>query len=148
MLHAVGDALEANRAALVEVMAAEAGKTIDQADVEVSEAIDFAHFYGELAAQLDDVDGASFSPAALTLVTPPWNFPVAIPAGSTLAALAAGSAVVLKPAPPAERCGAVLATVIETALDAHGVPADVLAFVQVAEDDLGKQLVAAPQVDR
>ncbi|MCM3504926.1 bifunctional proline dehydrogenase/L-glutamate gamma-semialdehyde dehydrogenase [Curtobacterium sp. ODYSSEY 48 V2] len=148
VLHAVGDALEANRAALVEVMAAEAGKTIDQADVEVSEAIDFAHFYGELAAQLDDVDGASFSPAALTLVTPPWNFPVAIPAGSTLAALAAGSAVVLKPAPPAERCGAVLATVIETALDAHGVPADVLAFVQVAEDDLGKQLVAAPQVDR
>ncbi len=83
VLHAVGDALEANRAALVEVMAAEAGKTIDQADVEVSEAIDFAHFYGELAAQLDDVDGASFSPAALTLVTPPWNFPVAIPAGST-----------------------------------------------------------------
>ncbi len=148
VLHAVGDALEANRAALVEVMAAEAGKTIDQADVEVSEAIDFAHFYGELAAQLDDVDGATFTPAALTLVTPPWNFPVAIPAGSTLAALAAGSAVVLKPAPPAERCGAVLASVIETALDAHGAPADVLAFVQVAEDDLGKQLIAAPQVDR
>lgn len=47
VLHAVGDALEANRAALVEVMASETGKTIDQADPEVSEAIDFAHFYGE-----------------------------------------------------------------------------------------------------
>ncbi|WP_316316232.1 aldehyde dehydrogenase family protein, partial [Clavibacter michiganensis] len=121
------------RAALIEVMASETGKTIDQADPEVSEAIDFAHFYGSLAAQLDEVDGATFTPAALTLVAPPWNFPVAIPAGSTLAALAAGSAVVLKPAPPAERSGAVLASVIETALDAMGAPADVLAFVQVAE---------------
>ncbi|MCP1501593.1 RHH-type proline utilization regulon transcriptional repressor/proline dehydrogenase/delta 1-pyrroline-5-carboxylate dehydrogenase [Curtobacterium herbarum] len=148
VLHAVGDALEANRAALVEVMASETGKTIDQADPEVSEAIDFAHFYGELAASLDTVDGAAFTPAALTLVTPPWNFPVAIPAGSTLAALAAGSAVVLKPAPPAARSGAVLASVIETALDAHGAPADVLAFLDVEESSLGKELIASPLVDR
>ncbi len=148
VLHAVGDALEANRAALVEVMASETGKTIDQADPEVSEAIDFAHFYAELAAELDDVDGATFTAAALTLVAPPWNFPVAIPAGSTLAALAAGSAVVLKPAPPAERSGAVLASIIETALDLHGAPADVLAFLQVSENDLGKQLVSSPLVDR
>ncbi len=148
VLHAVGDALEANRAALIEVMASETGKTIDQADPEVSEAIDFAHFYGSLAASLDEVDGATFTPAALTLVAPPWNFPVAIPAGSTLAALAAGSAVVLKPAPPAERSGAVLASVIETALDAMGAPADVLAFVQVAEDELGQELIASPMVDQ
>ncbi|QSB22051.1 proline dehydrogenase family protein [Curtobacterium sp. 24E2] len=148
VLHAVGDALEANRAALIEVMAAETGKTIDQADPEVSEAIDFAHFYGSLASQLDDLDGATFTPATLTLVAPPWNFPVAIPAGSTLAALAAGSAVVLKPAPPAERSGAVLASIIETALDAHGAPADVLAFLQVSENDLGQQLIASPLVDQ
>ncbi|WP_263092144.1 bifunctional proline dehydrogenase/L-glutamate gamma-semialdehyde dehydrogenase [Curtobacterium sp. RIT-PI-V] len=148
VLHAVGDALEANRAALIEVMAAETGKTIDQADPEVSEAIDFAHFYGSLASQLDDLDGATFTPATLTLVAPPWNFPVAIPAGSTLAALAAGSAVVLKPAPPAERSGAVLASIIETALDAHGAPADVLAFLQVSENDLGQQLIASPMVDQ
>ncbi|ROR33768.1 L-proline dehydrogenase [Curtobacterium sp. JUb34] len=148
VLHAVGDALEANRAALIEVMAAETGKTIDQADPEVSEAIDFAHFYGTLAGSLDEVDGATFTPASLTLVAPPWNFPVAIPAGSTLAALAAGSAVVLKPAPPAERSGAVLASIIETALDAHGAPADVLAFLQVSENELGQQLIASPMVDQ
>ncbi|PZO57519.1 MAG: 1-pyrroline-5-carboxylate dehydrogenase [Leifsonia xyli] len=148
VLHAVGDALEANRAALIEVMAAETGKTIDQADPEVSEAIDFAHFYGTLAGSLDEVDGATFTPASLTLVAPPWNFPVAIPAGSTLAALAAGSAVVLKPAPPAERSGAVLASIIETALDAHGAPADVLAFLQVSENELGEQLIASPMVDQ
>lgn len=148
VLHAVGDALEANRAALIEVMASETGKTIDQADPEVSEAIDFAHFYATLAEQLDQVDGAAFTPAALTLVAPPWNFPVAIPAGSTLAALAAGSAVVLKPAPPAERSGAVLASIMSTAFDATGAPADVLAFLQVSENDLGQQLVASPLVDR
>ena len=94
-------------------MAAEAGKTLDQADPEVSEAIDFAHYYAELAARARPTSTAPRpSPARLTLVTPPWNFPVAIPAGSVLAALAAGSAVVIKPAGPAERCGAVLAEIV------------------------------------
>ena len=90
ILHRAGDVLEARRADLLEVMASETGKTIDQGDPEVSEAVDFAHYYAESARKLDDVDGATFVPAKLTVVTPPWNFPVAIPAGSTLAALAAG----------------------------------------------------------
>ena len=144
VLHRAGDALEARRGELLEVMASETGKTIDQGDPEVSEAIDFAHYYAELARDLEHVDGARFSPARLTLVTPPWNFPVAIPAGSTLAALASGSAVVLKPAGPAERCGAVLADVLWGA----GVPRDVLRLVQVDEQDLGRELVAHPGVDR
>lgn len=137
-------ALETHRGDLLEVMASEAGKTVDQGDPEVSEAVDFAHWYAELARGLDDVDGARFVPAALTLVTPPWNFPVAIPAGSTLAALAAGSAVLLKPAGPAERCGAVLADALWEA----GVPRDVLRLVQVDEGALGRELVAHPAVDR
>ncbi|TFH74094.1 bifunctional proline dehydrogenase/L-glutamate gamma-semialdehyde dehydrogenase [Cellulomonas sp. HD19AZ1] len=144
VLDRAADALEAHRGALLEVMAAEAGKTVDQGDPEVSEAVDFAHWYAELARGLDRVDGATFVPAALTLVTPPWNFPVAIPAGSTLAALAAGSAVLLKPAGPAERCGAVLA---EALWDA-GAPRDVLRLVQVDEDALGRALVTHPAVDR
>ena len=77
-------------------------------------------------------------------MTPPWNFPVAIPAGGVLAALAAGSGVVLKPAGPASRCGAVLAEVLWSA----GVPEDVLAFVQVDEETLGRRLVADPRIDR
>jgi RHH-type proline utilization regulon transcriptional repressor/proline dehydrogenase/delta 1-pyrroline-5-carboxylate dehydrogenase len=148
ILHAVGDALDAHRTDLVEVMGAEAGKTIDQADVEVSEAVDFAHLYAELASGLGHVDGATFVPAALTLITPPWNFPVAIPAGGVLAALAAGSGVVLKPAGPAERCGAVLASVITAALSAAGAPTDVLQLVQVSEEELGSTLIAHPAVDR
>ena len=144
VLRRVAVELERRRAELVEVMAAECGKTVDQADPEVSEAIDFANFYAGLAEDLDHVDGAVARPVALTVVTPPWNFPIAIPAGSTLAALAAGSAVVLKPATQARRCGAVLADALLTA----GVPADVLQAVHVDEGELGKALVSDPRVDR
>ncbi|XAS63936.1 bifunctional proline dehydrogenase/L-glutamate gamma-semialdehyde dehydrogenase [Micrococcaceae bacterium Sec5.8] len=144
ILHRAGDVLEARRADLLEVMASETGKTIDQGDPEVSEAVDFAHYYAESARKLDDVDGADFVPAKLTVVTPPWNFPVAIPAGSTLAALAAGSAVVIKPAKQARRSGAVM---IEALWEA-GVPRDVLTMVQLGERELGRQLISHPAVDR
>ncbi|TLM83159.1 proline dehydrogenase family protein [Pseudarthrobacter sp. NamE5] len=144
ILHRAGDVLEARRADLLEVMASETGKTIDQGDPEVSEAVDFAHYYAESARKLDRVDGATFVPAKLTVVTPPWNFPVAIPAGSTLAALAAGSAVVIKPAKQAARSGAVM---IEALWEA-GVPRDVLTMVQLGERELGKQLISHPAVDR
>ncbi len=144
ILDRAGDELENRRAELLEVMAAEAGKTLDQADPEVSEAIDFARYYARQAVALDDVDGAVFVPKRLTLVTPPWNFPVAIPAGSTLAALAAGSAVVVKPARQARFCGAVLVE----ALWAAGVPRDVLRLVQLADSALGAHLVAHPLVDQ
>lgn len=144
ILHRAGDVLEARRADLLEVMASETGKTIDQGDPEVSEAVDFAHYYAESARKLDKVDGATFVPAKLTVVTPPWNFPVAIPAGSTLAALAAGSAVVIKPAKQAARSGAVM---VEALWEA-GVPRDVLTMVQLGERELGRQLISHPAVDR
>ncbi|MGP9500788.1 bifunctional proline dehydrogenase/L-glutamate gamma-semialdehyde dehydrogenase [Specibacter sp. AOP5-B1-6] len=144
ILHRAGDVLAARRAELLEVMAAETGKTLDQGDPEVSEAIDFAHFYAERAKDLETVDGATFVPAKLTVVTPPWNFPVAIPAGSTLSALAAGSAVVIKPARQAQRSGSVM---VQALWDA-GVPREVLALVQLGEHELGRALVAHPAVDR
>jgi RHH-type transcriptional regulator, proline utilization regulon repressor / proline dehydrogenase / delta 1-pyrroline-5-carboxylate dehydrogenase len=144
ILHRAGEELERRRADLLEVMGAECGKVIEQSDPEVSEAIDFAHFYAEQGRRLGSVDGATFTPVALTVVTPPWNFPVAIPAGSTLAALAAGSAVVIKPAELARRCGAVMVE----ALWAAGVPRDVLRLVQVSERDLGTRLISHPAVER
>ncbi|RXZ88393.1 proline dehydrogenase family protein [Agromyces atrinae] len=144
VLHRAGLALAANRDRLIEVMASETGKTIGEADPEVSEAIDFAHYYAERARELDRVQGAVFVPAALTVVTPPWNFPVAIPAGSVLSALAAGSGVIIKPAPQARRSGAVM---VEALWEA-GVPRELLALVDVDESDLGKRLIAHPRVDR
>ncbi|HYD48929.1 MAG TPA: proline dehydrogenase family protein, partial [Terriglobales bacterium] len=136
--------LERRRAQLIEVMAAECGKTIDQADPEVSEAIDFANYYAALAEELDRVDGAAPRPLRLTVVTPPWNFPIAIAAGSTLAPLAVGSAVVVKPAPQAQRCGSLMVE----ALWAAGVPRAALQLAHLAEADLGRSLVSDPRVDR
>lgn len=144
VLHRAGDALERRRADLMEVAASEAGKTLDQSDPEISEAIDFAHYYAELARGLDAVDGASFVPSKVIVVTPPWNFPIAIPAGSTLAALAAGASVIIKPARPAARCGAVM---VEALWEA-GVPREVLQYVQFSDRELGSELIKNPSVDR
>jgi RHH-type proline utilization regulon transcriptional repressor/proline dehydrogenase/delta 1-pyrroline-5-carboxylate dehydrogenase len=146
LLDLIAHELETRRADLVEVMAAETGKTLSEADTEVSEAIDFAHHYAESARHLAvlDGDGARYVPPRLTVVVPPWNFPVAIPAGGVLAALAAGSGVVLKPAPEAKRCGALLADVLWDA----GVPHSLLQLVDLDEDELGRDLIAHPAVDR
>lgn len=144
VLRRAAETLERRRAELLEVMASECGKTIDQGDPEVSEAIDFAHYYATLAEELDAIDSARHRAVGLTVVTPPWNFPIAIPAGSTLAALAAGSAVIIKPAPQAQRCGSLM---VHALWDA-GVPRDALHLVHVEEGDLGRTLVADPRVDR
>ena len=71
------------------VMSLDAGKTIDQGIPEVSEAIDFARYYGRSAIRT--LEGAApSSPVGVVVVVPPWNFPYAIPAGGVLASLAAG----------------------------------------------------------
>jgi len=144
VLHQCAITLAARRGELISVMAAETGKTIAEADVEVSEAIDFANYYAESARRLEAVDGATFRPAKLTVVTPPWNFPVAIPAGSVLAALASGSGVIIKPAHQARRCSAVM---VEALWDA-GVPRDVLSYATIDEGALGKALISHSLVDR
>jgi len=137
-------ALAERRAELIEVAAIETGKVFAEADIEVSEAVDFAKYYAATCRELDGVPGARFTPARVTVVTPPWNFPLAIPAGGVLAALAAGSGVVFKPAPQARRCAAVIAEALWQA----GVPRDVLVLADVEEGALGRQLIAHPDVDR
>ena len=147
ILHRVGDVLAVRRGELIEVAAAETGKTIDQSDPEVSEAIDFCHHYAELAFELDDPDrliDSRFVPARVTVVASPWNFPVAIPTGGVAAALAVGSTVVLKPAPPARRCAAELVRAFHDA----GVPGDVLALAAIEDGEVSRHLVTADGVDR
>jgi RHH-type transcriptional regulator, proline utilization regulon repressor / proline dehydrogenase / delta 1-pyrroline-5-carboxylate dehydrogenase len=144
VLHRCGDLLQSRREELLEVMGAESGKVIEQGDPEVSEVVDFAHYYAERGRELERVAGAHFTPARLTVVTPPWNFPVAIPGGSVLAGLAAGSPVIIKPAAQARRCGAVL---VEALWEA-GIPPDVLQYVALEERALGTELVASEQVER
>lgn len=144
ILHRAGENMERRRAELLEVSGAECGKTIDQGDVEVSEAIDFANYYAMLGQRLGDVDGATAKPVQLTAIVPPWNFPVAIPAGGTLAALAAGSSVIIKPAAQAARSGAVM---VECLWEA-GVPRDVLQFVQFDDREVSGKLITDERVER
>jgi len=139
----VGERFEHHRGRALAVMAAEAGKTVRQGDPEVSEAVDFAHYYARQAQRLGGVEGAVARPRGTVVVTPPWNFPLAIPAGGVLAALAAGNTVVLKPAPQTVRTARLIA---ELCWDA-GVPTDVLQFVPAADDAAGRRLVTHPDVD-
>ncbi|MDO5064597.1 MAG: proline dehydrogenase family protein [Actinomyces bowdenii] len=147
ILNRVGDVLAVRRGELIEVAASEAGKTIDQADPEVSEAIDFCRHYAEMSLCLEDPDylaGARFVPSRLTVVASPWNFPLAIPTGGVAAALATGSAVILKPAPPAKRCAAELVAAFHEA----GVPQDVLMLAPIEDGEVSQHLVTHEGVDR
>lgn len=136
--------LEARRGELIAAMAAEGGKTIEQSDPEVSEAIDFARYYAESAESLAEMsDGTRFIPAGLTVVTPPWNFPVAIAVGGVLAALAAGSAVIIKPARVVPRC----TEIALAALWSAGVPHELATVVRVPDRAVSKHLIAHPQTD-
>ena len=139
----VAQVLENNREYLIEVAMSEAGKTFDQIDTEVSEAVDFANYYAAQALRLTSLPGAMPVPRAITVVTPPWNFPIAIPAGGILAGLAAGSSVVFKPAGPASRCGAVLA-----ALMLEVLPEGVLTTLHIGEKELGQKLISHPSVSQ
>ena len=137
VLQRVADELLVRHDELLVAMAHEASKTFDESAPEIAEAVDFARWYAERAPELERIDGARFSPLGVVAVIPPWNFPVAIPAGGTLAALAAGNAVVFKPAPETPRC----AEIVAEACWAAGVPTDVLRFVRTPDDEVGRHLV-------
>ncbi len=138
ILNRAADVMERQRALTIAVMARDAGKTVSEADPEVSEGIDFARYYASQAR-----DFADSSSLGVVLVVPPWNFPYAIPAGGVCAALAAGNAVILKPAPET------VATAWELVrhLWEGGVPRDVLQFVPTRDDDSGRLLVTHEGVD-
>lgn len=148
VLRVAAEALRQHRAELVAVMAAEAGKTVAESDPEISEAIDFAAYDAWSAEHTLTTELSGFEPFTATLVVPPWNFPVAIPLGGVFAALAAGSAAVLKPAPQTWRCGRTAGEVVSGALEAAGAPADLLTVVQVPEDEIGRHLITHRGFDR
>ena len=146
VIRAIATTMSANRATTVATMAHDGGRTVRDADAEVSEAIDFARYYAESAADLDRVAMARslrFAPYGVVVVASPWNFPYSIPSGGVLAALAAGNAVILKPAPESVLTAYALAQHCWHAR----VPRDVLQFVPVADDEVGRSLITHDGVD-
>ena len=132
ILEQVATHMSTKRAESIAVMTRDAGKTVAEADPEVSEAIDFARYY---ASSIDDEKSTPVGPV---LVIPPWNFPYAIPAGGLFAALAAGNPVLFKPAPET------VATAWELAqqLWEAGIPDDALQFLPSLDDENGRYLVS------
>ena len=135
--------LAAVRGQAIATMVREAGKTVSEADVEVSEAVDFANYYARSIMDPAWADGTRFEPLGTVVVTPPWNFPFAIPCGGVLAPLAAGCTVILKPAPETVHSAWVMAGALWDA----GIPREVLQFVPAPDDDTGRALVTDPRVD-
>jgi len=123
------------RQKLIALMARDAGKTIKEADVEVSEAVDFANYYG-----FSSIKNSLFeksTPLGVVVVAPPWNFPYAIPAGGVCSALASGNAVIIKPAPET----VMTAWFLVQQLWRAGVPKSVLHFIPTKDDEIGRTLI-------
>ncbi|MEJ7584928.1 MAG: aldehyde dehydrogenase family protein, partial [Acidimicrobiales bacterium] len=130
----------------------EAGKPWAEADADVCEAIDFCEYYGREALRLEhggtvqsppgEANRLTYQGKGVGVVIAPWNFPLAIPTGMTVAALAAGNPVILK---PAEQTPAVAARLVE-ALTAAGLPPGVLGFLPGYGEEVGARLVEHPDV--
>ncbi len=130
----------------------ECAKPWREADADVAEAIDFCEFYARQMIRLGspdrrDVPGETNAieriARGVAVVIPPWNFPLAIPCGMTVAALVAGNAVILKPAEQSPVIAAQLVSILEEA----GVPPGVLAFLPGRGEEVGQALVDDPRVD-
>lgn len=146
ILRVAAEVMESERGATLALMAHTAAKTVAEGDPEVSEAVDFARWAAVTApgtAGVPAPTGATFEPLGTVVVASPWNFPYAIPAGGVCSALAAGNAVVLKPAPEVRAVALHLAR----QLWAAGVPADALQYVACPDDEVGRRLVTHPDVD-
>lgn len=109
VLRAMGDALEANIDRLIAILAREAGKTLSDAIAEVREAVDFCRYYAVLAEDqfgdgellkgpVGETNVLRLAGRGVFVCISPWNFPLAIFTGQVAAALAAGNAVLAKPA--------------------------------------------------
>lgn len=143
LLFAAAQKMRERRDDLIGVMMADGGKAILEGDPEVSEAIDFAEYYLRSMKKMHACQDITWTPKGTVLVTPPWNFPISIPAGGILAALIAGNCVLFKPAPEAVLSGYEL---IKTLWDA-GIPKEVLQFINCEDEPVGSRLIADPRVN-
>ena len=98
VLGRVAQQLRDARADLIGAAIANGGKTILEADPEISEAVDFCECYRGAARMFFGLPGVHAAGKGVVVVVSPWNFPIAIPCGGIAAALAAGNTVILKPA--------------------------------------------------
>ncbi|WP_019646432.1 bifunctional proline dehydrogenase/L-glutamate gamma-semialdehyde dehydrogenase PutA [Novispirillum itersonii] len=153
VLRKAADLMEDRMVDLMTVCQTEAGKTLGDTVAEVREAVDFLRYYaGEAervcggAVEMPDAVGRPsrvvMQGRGVFLCISPWNFPLAIFAGQVAAALAAGNAVIAK---PAEQTPLIAAEAVRILLDA-GVPADALHLLPGRGETVGAALVNDPRI--
>ena len=132
-------------------MVYEVGKSWVEADADTAEAIDFLEFYGREAIRYGgeqpltriptEKNELRYIPLGVGAVIPPWNFPLAIMAGMTTAALVAGNTVLLKPSSDAP----VIAAKFIELLEEVGVPAGVVNYIPGSGAQVGDYVVQHPK---
>jgi len=151
VLRKAADLMEQRRAELASWIVLEVGKPVREADAEVSEAIDFCRYYAAEMERLEpgynyDVPGEInryyYQPRGVAVVISPWNFPLAIATGMTVAALVAGNCTLLKPA----EISTVIAAKLTEILVEAGIPKGVFQFVPGKGSKVGAYLVKHPDV--
>jgi RHH-type proline utilization regulon transcriptional repressor/proline dehydrogenase/delta 1-pyrroline-5-carboxylate dehydrogenase len=136
ILNRAADLYEAEFGRFFALLAREAGKTLPDAVAELREAVDFLRYYAAGAAGLDHPARGVFACIS------PWNFPLAIFTGQVAAALAAGNAVIAKPAEQTPLVAAVAVDLLHRA----GVPAIALQFLP-GDGTVGAALTRDPRLD-
>ena len=143
------------RDALSGIIIRENGKTWREADADVCEAIDFCEYYARLAVPLfeprrlgafvGELNESWYQPRGVAVVISPWNFPLAICCGMTVAALATGNTVIVKPAEQTPGIARVMCDVLWRAMSDAGLqgvrPHDVLHFLPGIGETVGAALV-------
>ncbi|HEY7837302.1 MAG TPA: L-glutamate gamma-semialdehyde dehydrogenase [Terriglobales bacterium] len=129
----------------------EVGKTFPEADADVAETIDFLEYYSRQQLRLSapqplpqlagEHGELVYIPLGVGAVIPPWNFPMAITAGMTAAAIVTGNTVVLKPSSDAPTVAVKFIEVLEQA----GLPAGVVNLVTGAGGTVGEALINDPR---
>jgi RHH-type proline utilization regulon transcriptional repressor/proline dehydrogenase/delta 1-pyrroline-5-carboxylate dehydrogenase len=142
-LSRVAAELRKARGDLIGAAAATTGKVFTEADVEVSEAIDFAEYYPFAARRFTGIGTLHARGRGVGAVVSPWNFPIAIPCGGLVAALAAGNTVIFKPSSDAVPVAWELCQCFWRA----GISGNALQFVPCSGDGAGSHLVTHEGVD-
>lgn len=136
------------------LMILESGKNYVEADVDTAEAIDFIEFYAREMIRLSQINESqplakipgennqiNYIPLGVGVIIPPWNFPLAICVGMTIAAVVSGNTVLLKPASTTP----VIAHKFVALMEEVGLPAGVINFIPGSGAEVGDYLTTHPK---
>src|SRR2546423_156593 len=147
----VASLLRQRKAEFTALMVLEVGKSWMEADADVAEAIDFADFYARemiryggthpLTPLAGEQNELYYMPLGVGIIIPPWNFPLAIMAGMTLAAVVTGNTVILKPS----SVSPVIAARFVELLEEASLPPGVVNFLPGSGSRIGDYLVGNPR---